>query len=145
MSGTDFVRSPDLYPGAQYAAAARVPSGSHFIFTAGACPLNLDGSTVAVGDYRGQAARVMDNLVLALAAGGADLSHLVKTTIFVATNDRADLAGVWNTVRERLGGRDVPSTLLGVAVLGYADQLVEVEAVAAVPAPPPPSFPPSGS
>ncbi|MEU8182404.1 hypothetical protein AB0B85_13240 [Micromonospora sp. NPDC049044] len=30
------------------------------------------------------------------------------------------------------GDHDPPSTLLGVAVLGYTDQLVEVEAVAAV-------------
>ncbi|EED6225823.1 RidA family protein, partial [Salmonella enterica subsp. enterica serovar Haifa] len=29
---------------------------------------------------------------------------------------------------------DVPSTLLGVTVLGYDDQLVEIEAVAALPA-----------
>jgi hypothetical protein len=35
--------------------------------------------------------------------------------------------------REHMGGHDAPSTLLGVAVLGYDDQLVEVEAVAVLP------------
>jgi hypothetical protein len=35
-------------------------------------------------------------------------------------------------VRDAFGAHDVPSTLLGVTVLGYADQLVEIEAVAAV-------------
>lgn len=36
------------------------------------------------------------------------------------------------TVRDAFGEHDAPSTLLGVAVLGYKDQLVEVEAIAAV-------------
>jgi hypothetical protein len=35
-------------------------------------------------------------------------------------------------VRDAFGDHDVPSTLLGVTVLGYPDQLVEIEAVAAV-------------
>ncbi len=38
----------------------------------------------------------------------------------------------WDVVRARFGEHDPPSTLLGVAVLGYRNQLVEVEAVAAV-------------
>ena len=39
-------------------------------------------------------------------------------------------AGAWQVVRAAFGDHDAPSTLLGVAVLGYPDQLVEVEAVA---------------
>lgn len=38
----------------------------------------------------------------------------------------------WGVVRGSFGNHDVPSTLLGVTVLGYKDQLVEIEAVAAV-------------
>lgn len=37
----------------------------------------------------------------------------------------------WNVVRAAFGDHDVPSTLIGVSVLGYTDQLVEIEAVAA--------------
>ena len=39
------------------------------------------------------------------------------------------LVRVWNVVSARLGR--APSTLLGVSFLGYPDQLVEIEAVAA--------------
>lgn len=56
----------------------------------------------------------------------------MKTTVYVASFSQADLVTVWNQVRDWLGDHDPPSTLLGVAVLGYTDQLVEVEAVAAV-------------
>ena len=47
----------------------------------------------------------------------------------------------WDVVRDAFGKHDAPSTLVGVTVLGYPDQLVEVEAVAVLdswrePAPP---------
>ena len=38
----------------------------------------------------------------------------------------------WEVVRDAFGHHDVPSTLIGVTVLGYDHQLVEVEAIAAV-------------
>ena len=54
--------------------------------------------------------------------------------MYVASSDRADLVAAWEVVRAVFGDHDAPSTLLGVAVLGYPDQLVEVEAVAVTPA-----------
>ena len=89
---------------------------------------------VAPGDVTGQARRVMENLVTALAAAGATLHDVAKSTVYVASGDRADLVAAWDVVRAAFGGHDAPSTLLGVAVLGYPDQLVEVEAVAVLPA-----------
>jgi hypothetical protein len=50
----------------------------------------------------------------------------------VASREHADLLAAWDVVRAQFGEHDAPSTLLGVAVLGYDDQLGEVEAVAAV-------------
>jgi enamine deaminase RidA (YjgF/YER057c/UK114 family) len=75
----------------------------------------------------------MNNLRVALSDAGASLSDVVKTTVYVASDDRADLLTAWDVVRAQFGEHDPPSTLLGVAVLGYRDQLVEVEAIAAVP------------
>ena len=100
------------------------------MFTAGACPLDADGNTVAVGDVAGQARQVMANLRTALQAAGAQLTDVVKTTVFVASPRQDDLGTAWNVVRAAFGDHDAPSTLLGVTVLGYDDQLVEVEAIA---------------
>jgi len=50
----------------------------------------------------------------------------------VASSSQADLVTAWEVVRDAFGEHDAPSTLLGVTVLGYDDQLVELEAVAAV-------------
>ncbi|MEV0429994.1 RidA family protein [Micromonospora sp. NPDC050495] len=126
------IRAAQLSDVAEYAYAAEVVPPARLVFTAGACPLDADGRTVAPGDPAGQARQVMANLVVALAAAGARLTDVVRTTVYVASGDRADLVAAWEVVRDAFGDHDVPSTLLGVAVLGYPDQLVEVEAVAAV-------------
>ena len=57
----------------------------------------------------------------------------MKTTVYVASTERSDLHAAWEVVQERFGSDGPPSTLLGVTVLGFTDQLVEVEAVAARP------------
>ncbi len=57
---------------------------------------------------------------------------MLYTRVMVASDVRDDLVRVWRIVRAVFGDHDVPSTLSGVTVLGYPDQLVEVEAVAAV-------------
>jgi len=59
---------------------------------------------------------------------------VLKTTVYVASGDRQDLVAAWDEVARFFGDHDAPSTLLGVAVLGYPGQLVEIEAVA-VPSP----------
>lgn len=124
----ELLRAPALTDDVPYAYAARVGG---LVFTAGACPLDEAGDVTHVGDVAAQAALVMDNLVAALAAAGCTLTDVAKSTVYVASTDRADLVAAWQVVRERFGDHDAPSTLLGVAVLGYPDQLVEVEAIAA--------------
>jgi hypothetical protein len=55
----------------------------------------------------------------------------VRTTVDVV-GDRDDPVRVWNVVDGGLAPRP-PGTLLGVAVLGYPDQPVGIDGVAALP------------
>ena len=126
------IRSATLSSVAEYAYAATAPAEARLIFLAGACPLHADGSTAAVGDYQGQAAKAFENLRTALADAGASVDDVISTRVLVATSRQEDLVAAWAVVRDSFGAHDVPSTLLGVTVLGYRDQLVEIEAVAAV-------------
>ena len=125
------IRSAELSV-APYAYAAVVDSGVRLAFLAGACPLEKDGTTAAVGDYAGQAAKCIETLSEALRAVGATLENVVNTRVLVASSQRSDLGVVWEIVRDAFGDHDAPSTLMGVTVLGYEDQLVEIEAIAAV-------------
>lgn len=118
-----------LFPPPAYAHVA-VTSGG-LVFTAGAVPLDADGRLVGPGDVAAQTRQVIENVLAQLAAGAAAAADVVKTTVYVVANDQAPLATAWDVVRESaLAG--APSTLVGVAALGYAGQLVEIEAVAVV-------------
>ena len=103
-------------------------SANGLAFTAGACPLDVNGDVVAPDDLLGQAERAAENLLAALVDAGLAAESLLKTTIYVVARERTNLPRVWNVVSERLGR--APSTLLGISFLGYPGQLVEIEAVA---------------
>jgi len=127
----EFIRSTRLFPGAPYAYAAAAP-GTGMIFTAGACPLDEHGKVVAPGDVAAQMRQALGNLRVTLEESGATVPDVVKTTVYVCSARREDLVAAWNVVAAAFGDHDAPSTLLGVAALGYEDQLVEIEAVAFV-------------
>ncbi len=126
------IRSAALSDAAEYAYAATAPADARLIFLAGSCPLNTDGSTAGVGDVAAQAAKCIENMKIALAASGADITDIISTRVLVASTAQSDLVTAWEVVRDAFGDHDAPSTLLGVTVLGYDDQLVEIEATAAV-------------
>jgi enamine deaminase RidA (YjgF/YER057c/UK114 family) len=126
------IRSAALSDAADYAYAATAPKEARLIFLAGACPLDDDGTTVAPGDYAQQAAVCVATMKQALADGGATIRDVISTRVLVASSQREDLVTAWQVVRDAFGEHDVPSTLLGVTVLGYENQLVEIEAIAAV-------------
>ena len=131
-SAVRLIRSAALTDTAPYAYAATVDADAQLVFAAGACPLDEAGETVAPGDVTAQARQCVANLVTALAAAGANLEDVAYTRVLVATTAREDLVAAWTVVHDAFGEHEVPSTLHGVTVLGYPDQLVEVEAVAAL-------------
>ncbi len=114
-------------PGYSHVAVAR--GGGTMVFTAGAVPLDAQGNLVGEGDAVAQAARVIENLLTALEAGGARPTDVAKTTVYVAGGSHDTQSSVWQVVRSSAIGA-APSTLVGVPTLGYRGQLVEVEAIA---------------
>jgi enamine deaminase RidA (YjgF/YER057c/UK114 family) len=114
-------------PGYSHVAVGR---GGTVVFTAGAVPLDAEGDLVGEGDPVAQAVQVIENLLAALQTGGAQPQDVAKTTVYVAGGHEAQSA-VWQAVRSSEIGR-APSTLVGVPILGYRGQLVEVEAIALI-------------
>lgn len=131
MSNISFATVPELAAPPGYAHVA-VASGARLILTAGAVPLDADGQIVGVGDVPAQTQQTIDNLMRQLAAGGASGADVLKTTVYVASTNRDDLVAAWRVVQASPIAA-AASTLLGVALLGFTDQLVEIEAVAALP------------
>lgn len=108
-----------------------VATGGRLVTTSGAVPLDAEGNLVGPGDLIAQAEQVLENLALALEAVGARGGDVLKTTVYVASEKREDLAAVWSVVQESEVA-DAASTLVGVSLLGYEGQLVEIEAIAVV-------------
>jgi enamine deaminase RidA (YjgF/YER057c/UK114 family) len=126
----ELLRPDTLYPDVAYAYGAIAPP-SRLVFTAGACPLDRQGRVVGPGDFEVQTRQTLDNLFETLTAARVSAHDVLKTTIYVVATSRDDLLKVWTLVKDRFGEADPPSTLLGVSLLGYTDQLVETEAIAA--------------
>jgi 2-iminobutanoate/2-iminopropanoate deaminase len=102
--------------------------GRRLIFVAGQLARDRDGNLVGQGDMRAQLRQVGENIKTALAAAGAGLADLVKTTTFVTDIDEF-LRHV--DVRMEYFGAALPtSTTVEVRRLSHPDFLVEVEALA---------------
>jgi enamine deaminase RidA (YjgF/YER057c/UK114 family) len=108
-------------------------TGGRLIFLAG--QVALDGSRNLVGrdDFHAQAQQVFENIKTALAAVGADFSHVVKLNIYMV--DRAQLP-LLREVRDLYINTQAPpaSTLVEVRGLAQEEFLLEIEAIASLPA-----------
>ncbi len=116
---------------AEYADASIVRADSEVIFLAGACPLDEKGVVVAPGDIAAQTRKALENMDAVLARCQVSLEDVAFLRVLVATDQPESLGVAWTVVREHFGSHDVPATLHGVSVLGYRDQLVEIEPIAA--------------
>ncbi|HEY7272180.1 MAG TPA: RidA family protein [Actinoplanes sp.] len=116
-----------------YSHVTVVESG-RLAFLAGQCPLDASGTLVGAGDVLAQTDQVVANALAVLAAVGARPDDMVRSTIYVVSDDNAVLGAVWRRLQDSDLGPAFTSasTLLGVARLGFTGQLVELDLTAAL-------------
>src|SRR5205809_1039418 len=102
--------------------------GRRMVFISGQLARDRDGNVVGRHDMRAQLRQVGENLKAALAAAGATLGDLVKTTTFVTDID--EYFKHVDVRMEYFGAALPTSTTVEVRKLAHADFLVEVEAIA---------------
>lgn len=130
------INPPGLHATPGYHHVTVVESG-RLAFLAGQCPLNVAGEVVGRGDVLAQTDTVVANSLTALAAIGAGPERVVRSVIYVVGTDSAELGAVWRRLNESAlaPAFATASTLLGVTVLGFPGQLVEVDLTVALDAP----------
>jgi 2-iminobutanoate/2-iminopropanoate deaminase len=101
-----------------------------FLFTAGQVGFDPDSGELVDGGIAEQTQRVLQNLRAILRAGGADLSAVVKTTVFLV--DMADFAQMNEVYAEVFGDHRPARSTVAVASLPRGAR-VEIEAIAALP------------
>jgi enamine deaminase RidA (YjgF/YER057c/UK114 family) len=102
-------------------------------YLAGQCPLDTAGE-LAGPDLPSQIRQVVANSLAALEAVGAGPEDVVRSVIYVVSDNQPTLAAVWTELTESplAPAFATASTLLGVARLGYPGQLIEIDLTAAV-------------
>ena len=134
MSLNSLERSAGLAATPGYEYARRIGGQ---LFVAGQVPHDSTGQLVGSGDPRAQALQCLQNLDTLLTVHGFTRSDIQRLVVYVVGPAEA-LASAWSGVTRWFAGPTPPATLLGVALLGHAGQLVEVDATV-IKAPPPAS------
>ena len=131
MSQTRFINPPALRRPPGYTHVVEVTAPARIVYLAG--QLGVDGDDKVVGDFRRQAVQTFENLKTALAAVGAQFRHVVKFNNYLV--DRAHLP-TFREVRDGyLAENDRPaSTTIAISGLAREGALIEIEAVAVLPA-----------
>ncbi len=113
-----------LAPTPHYRYADRVGSR---LFLAGQVPLDGDGRLTGVGDVRAQTQQCLINLLAVVELHGFGVEDIHQLTVYVV-GEHQNLLDAWTVVTARFESNVPPATLLGVNLLGHADQLVEIDA-----------------
>ncbi|RCK72868.1 MAG: Bona fide RidA/YjgF/TdcF/RutC subgroup [Ignavibacteriae bacterium] len=100
-----------------------------FVFTAGQIPIDPQTGNLVEGDIKVQTRQVLNNLSAVLAASGATLHSVLKTTVYLA--DMKDFAGM-NEVYNEYFSESIPArTTVEVSKLPR-DAKIEIEVIALV-------------
>lgn len=105
------------------------------IYVGGQDAVGADGEIVGKGDLTAQTTQVLTNIQTALAAAGAGLAHIISWSVFVVQGQPMQ-AGFEAFQRFWVDRSSPPPLITAVIVAGlvHPDCLVEMDAVAVVPA-----------
>jgi len=131
-----YLNPKELFDPRFFTHTVAVSGAGTLAFVAGQVSYDRDGVVVGKGDIRAQSEQVFKSLTHNLKAAGASWSDVVKLNAYMVRMN-PEAVNVYREVRARyLDARALPaSTLVGVERLVHDDLLLEVEVIAALPAP----------
>lgn len=127
-----FINPPSLATPPGFTHVVEV-TGGRTVYISGQIATDQSFRVVGKGDFRAQAQQVFENLKAALAAVGADFTHVVKLNIYLI--DMTHLS-ILREVRDHYINTNQPpaSTAVEVQKLALDGLLLEIEAVVSLPA-----------
>jgi len=135
MSASDNVmRVTTGAPWEELVAYRRAVRVGNQVFVAGTVAVDDQGQPVAPGDAGAQASRCLEIIAQALDKAGSDISHVVRTRMFVTDMSPETQRAVGQAHRKVFAGFPPASSMIGVAALAGPDFIVEIEADAVIPA-----------
>ena len=135
MTSVEFLNPPGLHANPAFSQAVAVEGPCRTVYVGGQNAVDASGNIVGRGDVGAQTEQALANLRVALEAAGAGPEHVVKWTIYLVAGESAQ-AGFAAAARAWPRTASPPAvSVLQVHGLAHPDFLVEIEAVAVVPAP----------
>lgn len=131
MADRQFLNPSDMHqkPDRPFSLGVKVRADS-LVFVSGQTARDSDGNTVGIGDIKAQTRQIMENIGKVLRDAGGTHDDIVKLTMFVT--DLAQLPAAIEARSEYLKENKPASA--SVQTVLRPDALIEIEAIAAVPA-----------
>jgi len=111
--------------------------GDRIAFIAGQGAFDAGFNLVGPGDLYAQVVQAVGNLRTAVEAVGGSIDHIVSTNMYIVEIDAEKVAIFGRAMAAALDGQSIPpsaSTMIGVQGLAMDGMLVEISAVAVLPA-----------
>jgi 2-iminobutanoate/2-iminopropanoate deaminase len=127
-----FVQPEAIYKTATYTHVVEIVGPGRLIYTSGEQGRERDGKLPS--DIRAQSILALENIKAALAAVGATFDNVVKLNVYML--DLRKHQPIWSEIKQQYVNKNAPpaSTTVQVSLLTREGALLEVEAVAALPA-----------
>jgi len=134
MNGQVRYLNPDGLPkNPAFTNVVTVTGPAKTVYVGGQDAVDASGTIVGKGDFKAQAEQILKNVQAALAAGGAQLEHVVKWNLYVVQGQ--PLQEGFAAFQRFWGNRPNPPAIsvMFVAGLAHPDFLAEMDAIAVVP------------
>ena len=130
----EFLDPDGMHRNPAFSNVAVVSGSVRTIYVGGQDSIDAEGNIVGVGDIAAQTEQALHNLRTALAAAGAGPEHVIKWTVFIVEGQ--DFRSGYAAFQRVWGDRPDPPVITAAVVAGLAhpDFLVEIDAIAVVPA-----------
>jgi enamine deaminase RidA (YjgF/YER057c/UK114 family) len=128
-----FLQPDAIYKTATYTHVVEVVEPGRLIYTSGEQGRDRNGDLPP--DIRAQSIQLLENIKAALAAVGATFDNVIKVNVYML--DLRKHQPIWSEVKQQYVNKTAPpaSTTVQVSGLTREGALLEVEVVAALPAP----------
>ncbi len=128
-----YINPNDLHENPAFTNVITVTGPVKTVYVGGQDAIDASGTIIGKGDLKTQAEQILKNVQAALAAGGAQLEHVIKWNLYVLQGQ--PLREGFEAFQSAWGNRPNPPAIsvMFVAGLAHPDFLAEMDAIAVVP------------
>ena len=119
-------------PSGHFSQAIAIEAKGKLVFISGMTARRADGTITGVGDIEAQTRQVCENIKAAVEAAGGTMDDICRVDVYVRNMEHFDK--IHKVRREYFGSPPPASTMVEVTKMTSPDYLIEINAIAVLPA-----------